>query len=85
MEGFGAACCATAGGFFVSTSSGKLLRLSQDGQSWELVCQLRAARFFHRMLPVMGDRIALLAGANMQQGKYKTVELAPTASAAGPR
>lgn len=78
MEGFGTACCAAADHFYVSTSSGKLLRLSQDGRSWELVRQLQDARFFHRMLPVTGGRVALLAGANMQQGKYATVELAPT-------
>jgi hypothetical protein len=82
MEGFGTACCAAADRFYVSTSSGKLLRLSEDARSWELVRQLQVARFFHRMLPVTGGRVALLAGANMQQGKYATVELAPTAPAA---
>lgn len=79
MEGFGTACCTAADRFYVSTSSGKLLRLSDDGKSWELVRKLQAARFFHRMLPVPGGRLALLAGANMEQGKYATVELAPTA------
>jgi hypothetical protein len=82
MEGFGTACCAAGDRFYVSTSSGKLLRLSEDGRSWELVRQLQVARFFHRMLPIGGDRVALLAGANMQQGKYATVELAPLTRAA---
>ncbi len=79
MEGFGTACCATAENFCVSTSSGKLLRLSNDGRSWELVRQLQDARFFHRMLCVTRGRVALLAGANMEQGKYATIELSPTA------
>ena len=85
MEGFGTACCTTANHFYASTSSGKLLRLSEDGRSWELVRQLQDARFFHRMLPVTSDRLALLAGANMQQGKYATVELAPIAPQMVPR
>ena len=82
MEGFGTACCATSETFYVSTSSGKLLRLSNDGRSWELVRRLQDARFFHRMLSVTGGRVALIAGANMGQGKYATIELSPTAQAA---
>ena len=78
MEGFGTACCATADHFYVSTSSGKLLQLSDDGRTWELVRELHDARFFHRMLPVPGGRVALLAGANMQQGKYASVEVVGT-------
>ena len=78
MEGFGTSCCSAGDRFYVSTSSGKLLRLSDDGKSWELVRQLATARFFHRMLGLPGGRLISLAGANMHQGKYDTVELLPT-------
>jgi outer membrane protein assembly factor BamB len=75
MEGFGASCCALGDRLYVSTSSGKLLKLSQDGKSWENVQQLPDGRFFHRMLPVSDHQLILIGGASMQRGKYATVEV----------
>ncbi len=76
MDGFGAACCAAGGRLYASTSSGALLRLAADGKSWEKVRELKDGRFFHRMLPLGDERLLLLGGANMERGKYATVEAA---------
>lgn len=75
MDGFGSACCTVDDRLYVSTSSGKLLRLSTDGKSWELAQQLANARFFHRMAPLDNNRLVLLGGASMQRGKYSSVEV----------
>jgi outer membrane protein assembly factor BamB len=75
MEGFGTACCTLAGRLYVSTISGKLLRLSDDGKSWQLVRQLSEARFFHRMMPIGDNRLLLLGGANMEKGKFSSLEM----------
>ena len=75
MEGFGAACCALEGRLYVSTSSGQLLRLSDDAKSWERVGKLRHGRFFHRMLPISAGRLMAIGGANMSRGKFSDVEL----------
>jgi outer membrane protein assembly factor BamB len=74
MDGFGTACCTLNDRLYVSTSSGKLLRLSADEKSWELVQQLTDARFFHRMVPLAHDRLVLFGGASMQRGKHSSVE-----------
>ncbi len=73
MEGFGTACCTAGERLYVSTISGKLLRLSDDRNSWQLVEKLRDDRFFHRMLPLDDQRLILLGGASMQTGKFSSV------------
>lgn len=86
MDGFGTACCTLGDRLYVSTSSGKLLRLGADEKSWELVRQLADARFFHRMVPLGDDRLVLFGGASMQRGKYASVEVVvpePPPAAAG--
>jgi len=80
MEGFGTAARTTGDDLYVSTSSGNLLRLSDDGKSWQVVQQMDVGRFFHQMLPVGKDRLLLIGGANMQQGKFSTTEAVETKS-----
>ena len=75
MEGFGPSCCHCQGRLYVSTSSGRLLRLSADGQSWEKIGQLDKARFFHRLIPVDDHNLIAIGGASMQTGKFSNVEL----------
>jgi len=74
MDGFGTAACNSGGRLYVSTASARLLRLSEDGQNWEQVRKLNDGRFFHRMLPIEQKRLLLIGGANMQRGKYASVE-----------
>jgi len=74
-EGFGAACFPLGEHLFVSTASGKLLRLAADGSAWKVVNDFEHGRFFHRMLPIDDMHFGLIGGANMQRGRYANVEL----------
>ncbi len=78
MEGFGAACCTVDGRLYVSTSSGKLLRLSDDGKNWLPAGELKTGRFFHQMLPLGNSKLAVIAGAHMEQGRFKDVGVIST-------
>ena len=75
MEGFGTAAFAQGGRLFVSTYGGHLLRLSEDGKTWEKSQKLATARFFHRMLPVGKQQMIFFGGANMEIGKFDHVDL----------
>ncbi len=75
MTGFGCSAFATGGRLYVSTSKGNLQRLSADGKSWEIARVLPTARFFHRMLPVDDSHFVMVAGANMETGKFDQVEI----------
>jgi Domain of unknown function (DUF4198)/Kelch motif len=81
LEGFGG-CAITCGGqLFVTTYSGKLSRLAEDGQSWQEAGQLERPRFFHRMLSADGRSLIVVGGASMETGKDVSVELVPLTSA----
>ncbi len=77
MEGFGTACFPARDRLYVSTASGNILRLSDDGDAWESVAKLKAGRFFHRMLPFDRQHFAILGGASMKTGRFAQVDLAP--------
>lgn len=75
MDGFGTSSFALNGKLYVSTMSGRLVRLADDGQSWETVGGLTNERFFHRMLPVGADQLILIGGASMSIGKFSEVDV----------
>ena len=75
MDGFGTACCTLAGHLYVSTASGSVLRLSDHADSWRPAGKLANGRFFHQMLPVDDHHVAIIGGANMQQGRFMGVEM----------
>jgi N-acetylneuraminic acid mutarotase len=75
MEGFGPACFPLGDRLFVNTSSGKLLRLNDDGSAWQITAELQIGRFFHRMLPIDEGHFAFLGGANMKRGRFVNVEV----------
>lgn len=77
MTGFGNAAFATGGQLYVTTIKGDLQRLSQDGSRWEIIQKTPTARFFHRMLPVDQQRLAIVGGASMATGKFEQVEILP--------
>lgn len=74
-DGFGASSFAEGGKLYVSGISGKLHRLSEDGQQWEEVGELAHKRFFHRMLPMQDGQFILVGGSNMKTGKVKELEV----------
>lgn len=75
MEGFGTDCLSLDDRLYVSTSSGNVLCLSNDGESWKRVAKLQAGRFFHRMLSLDEQHLVILGGASMQSGGFSEVEV----------
>ena len=77
MEGFGGCAVTCAGQLFATTYSGKISRLSEDGQSWQDAGKLPRPRFFHRMLCADESSLIVLGGASMEEGKDVSVEFVP--------
>jgi N-acetylneuraminic acid mutarotase len=77
LAGFGACAVTCAGQLFATTYSGKISRLSEDGQSWQDAGKLTRPRFFHRMLCAEGPSLIVVGGASMEEGKDVSVELVP--------
>ncbi len=77
LEGFGGCAVTCAGQLFATTYSGKISRLSEDGQSWQDAGKLTRPRFFHRMLCTEGHSLLVVGGASMEEGKDVSVELVP--------
>lgn len=76
IDGFGADAVATEDGLFVSSLSGVVQRLEEDGSRWTTVAQLEAPRFFHVMIPAH-EGLMLVGGANMSDGKLLESEVVP--------
>ena len=74
MDGFGTSAFACAENLYVSTISGSLQRLTEDGGKWEFVSQFDHPRFFHRMLPWKSSSLVSVGGANMSIGKVMEVD-----------
>ena len=75
MTGFGASAFATGGSLYVTTVKGTLQKLSDDGSSWKQVGRTPTPRFFHRLLPIDDKHLLVVGGANMEIGKFDTVEI----------
>lgn len=73
IDGFGAAVRSTPHGLYVTSLSGALQRLEDDGSKWRQVATLDAPRFFHAMIPFR-DGLLLVGGANMSDGKLAQPE-----------
>ncbi|MEM9354222.1 MAG: hypothetical protein AAGA92_14535 [Planctomycetota bacterium] len=65
MEGFGVSAWNAGGRLYLSGFGGKVYRLTEAGDGWEAVAELRTRRFFHRLLPHPDGRLIALAGASM--------------------
>lgn len=74
MGGFGSSAFRCGEQLYVSTYEGKLQRLDENAGEWVEVDELEHPRFFHRMLPVSGNRLLVLGGASMQAGKVLELE-----------
>jgi N-acetylneuraminic acid mutarotase len=77
MEGFGAACCTVDDQLYVSTSGGNLLKLSADAKSWQPIGKTPGGRFFHQMLPLSKRQLISIAGAHMEEGRFKDIQVLP--------
>jgi N-acetylneuraminic acid mutarotase len=75
MEGFGTSSFAACDKLIVTTMSGSVQMLSDDGTKWILAGQANEPRFFHRQLTTPDDRVIVVGGASMETGKTNSVEL----------
>ncbi len=64
MDGFGSSAFNTGGRIIVSTFSGQVLQLSEDGTAWEQLPKLETGRFFHRLVAIDQTRFAILGGTS---------------------
>lgn len=63
--GFAPASCALAGRVYLSPSDGKIYRLTEKGDGWEVMdVALKQARTVHRMVPVGTSRLVIVGGAS---------------------
>jgi N-acetylneuraminic acid mutarotase len=75
MEGFGTSAFAAGDRLIVTSMSGAVQMLSEDGTSWTVAGQTSEPRFFHRQLTTADGRVLLVGGASMATGKSETLEL----------
>jgi hypothetical protein len=74
MSGFGSSAFECGGKLYVSLLDGFVHCLNEDGRGWTTVAKSENARFFHRMLPVEGNRLLMIGGANMEVGKFTKID-----------
>ena len=67
MDGFGSAAFAANGAVYVTTLTGKVLRLKPGADAWEPLGELEKARFFHQLVPA-GDGAAVLSDRRREHG-----------------
>lgn len=74
MNGFGAAAAVWNGKLMVSTVDGALQELNDATGTWSVVGHATTGRFFHRMLPISNESVAIFGGANMSVGKFRETD-----------
>jgi N-acetylneuraminic acid mutarotase len=74
FDGFGTSAFGTPQGLFVTTTSGGLYRLSDDGKSWSEAGKLKHPRNFHRLLDAGVGRLLAVGGTSRGE-KVAQVEL----------
>ena len=75
MEGFGTSAFALGDRLVVTTMSGSVQALSDDGTQWTFAGQANEPRFFHRQLTTHDGQVLVVGGASMSTGKTNSVEL----------
>lgn len=75
MDGFGASACLQGDTIYASTYAGKIFALKKEATAWETVVELKQRRFFHRMVPLPGSRLLLIAGASRKTGHLDSLEV----------
>lgn len=77
MDGFGASAFASGDTLYATTMTGSIQRLEPDAKAWQSVGQLAHPRFFHRVLPLPGNKLVVVGGASMETGKVLAIEILP--------
>ncbi len=73
MATFGPSAFGGSDGLFITVQDGSLLRLSNDGKSWDKVGALKHPRFFHRLV-ISDDQQLLVVGGTTRGGKVTATE-----------
>jgi len=84
MDGFGSSAFAVGDQLIVTTVTGSIQSLRDGADAWAYLGQLNHSRFFHRVLPMDNDRLVIIGGSGMEEGKITVLEvlkLAPTSVA----
>lgn len=75
MKAFGCSTTSVAGCVLASTYDGGIYQLAADNDSWTKIHQLDDGRFFHQMLPIADNQVALVGGSHMQTGSHFDIEV----------
>ena len=73
MDGFGSSAFNVGGRIVISTFSGQVLQLSEDGTTWEELSKLETGRFFHRLVALDENRFIILGGSSPDSDKQTSV------------
>lgn len=74
-KGFGCSAVAQDGRIYVTAFKGDLLRLSLDGNSWEVVGRLGQPRITHRLVTADKRQLVVLGGEDGKENKTPGLEL----------
>ena len=75
MDGFGTSSFAMRGSVIVTTMTGSIQALNAENGKWDYLGQIDHSRFFHRLLPWQGDKLVVVGGADMEEGKALQLEV----------
>lgn len=75
MDGFGVSAWNKNGQLYACGAEGVLYRLAEDGKSWISAQELETPRFFHRLMPGTDNNMLVIAGASLDRGHMKTIEV----------
>ena len=82
LQGFGVAATSHDGRIFMSQADGKVYRLADGGDGWELTATLDHRRFMHRLVPF--DGYVLAVGGSARGGHVTAIDVVrPAAATAG--
>ena len=79
-KGFSCSAIAQNGRIYASAYKGDLLRLAEDGRSWEIVGRLQNPRMSHRLVTAGASQLIALGGED-SEGKTPSLELLTPAAA----
>lgn len=79
VKGFACSAIAQAGCIYANTFQGDLLRLAQDGKSWEKVGRLEHPRMAHRIVTAGKQQIIALGGEDGEDKRPDLELLTPSA------
>ena len=75
MDGFGSSAFAVGDQLIVTTVTGSIQSLRAGADAWSYLGQLHHSRFFHRVLPMDYDRLVIVGGSGMEEGKITALEV----------